>query len=136
MGSTVTGVPKEGYLHIALDGVWGRSSFAETADKILALCEKHQAHKVLMDVRGLNGTPTTLERFTMATVFTAKYLKARLTHRIPPCRFSVIGNHPIVDHNRFEETVAVNRGLPVRTFTDLEKALDWLEVEKTPAGRP
>jgi len=35
-----------------------------------------------------------------------------------------------VDEKRFEETVAINRGLPVKTFTHLEQALEWLEVQK------
>ncbi len=122
--------PHEDYLRIALEGDWDNSGYGATADKILAICERHQIPKILMDVRGLNGNPNALERFSMATIFTAKYFIVRLSHRIPPCRFAVIGKNPMVDPKRFEETVAINRGLPVKTFTQLEEAMEWLEVQK------
>jgi len=123
--------PQPHYLHIRLEGAWDDKLIGETSDRILALCEKHQARKILFDVMGLSGNPSTLSRFSMSTQFAVKFLKARLAHRIPACRFAVIGHHPLVDSNRFEETVAVNNGLPVRTFTDLEKALAWLEVDES-----
>ena len=130
MAFNVVTEPHEDHLHIALVGDWDNSGYGATADKILTSCEQHKIPKILMDVRGLSGNPNALERFSMATIFTAKYFIARLGHRIPPCRFAVIGSHPIVDPNHFEETVAVNRGLPVKTFTDLEEAMEWLEVQK------
>lgn len=117
------------YLHISLEGEWDDEQVGETADGILALCEKHQAKKILFDVLGLTGNPSTMSRFYMSAQFAMKFLKARLAHRIPPCRFAVIGSHPLVDPNRFEETVALNNGLPVRTFTELDKALAWLEAD-------
>lgn len=120
-----------GYLKISLEGEWDDTTIGETSDHIIALCAKHQAKKILFDVTGLSGNPSTMSRFSMSTQFAVKFLRARLTHRIPACRFAVIGHHPMVDPNRFEETVAVNNGLPVRTFTDLEKALAWLEVDES-----
>ncbi len=121
--------PQPHYLRIILEGEWENALIGETADNILALCEKHAAQRILMDVRGFLGNPSTLDRFFMATQFSVKYLKARLAKRVPPCRFAVIGHHPMVDPQRFEETVALNNGLPVCTFTDLEKALAWLEAD-------
>ena len=124
--------PQTDYLRIILEGEWNSDRFGEIADGILGFCEKHQARKILMDVRGLTGNPSALSRFTMATHFTTKYLKARVAHRIPPCHFAVIGQDPLVDPKRFEENVAVNIGLPVRTFTALDKALAWLKEQKGP----
>jgi hypothetical protein len=34
----------------------------------------------------------------------------------------------VLDPDRFGETVAVNRGMPVRVFDNLEEALKWLAV--------
>ena len=82
-----------------------------------------------MDVFGLHGNPRFMERFTLATVFTAKYLKARMSKEVPSCLFAVVGSHPLVDLKKFEETVAKNRGTPVKTFTDMKEALMWLGVE-------
>jgi hypothetical protein len=120
--------PQPNYLRISLEGDWDNHSIGETSDHILDLCKKHKARRVLFDVTGLKGNPSTMERFNMATQFTVKYMKARLAGDLLPCRFAVFGKNPIVDPHRFEETVAVNNGLPVRTFTELEPALAWLEV--------
>jgi len=130
LASTVSAEQHENYLRIALTGNWDSSSLGPTADKILALCEKHQTREILMDVRNLEGNPNAFDRFAMATLFTAKYFAARLANRVPPCRFAVIGKEPLVDRKRFEETVDVNRGLPVKTFTDLEEAEKWLEASR------
>jgi hypothetical protein len=120
--------PQPNYLRIALEGDWDNNTIGETSDRILDLCKKHKAGRILFDVTGLKGNPSTLERFSMATQFSLKYVRARLSGGLLPCRFAVYGNHPMVDPRRFEETVAVNNGLPVRTFTDLKEALAWLEI--------
>ena len=131
MGYLIKDDPQPGYLKITVEGEWADNLIGETADRLLALCEKHQAKKILFDFLELSGNPSTMSRFYMSTQFAVKFLKLRLSHRLPPCRFAVFGRHPLVDPNRFEETVAVNNGLPVRTFTDLEKAMDWLDVDES-----
>jgi hypothetical protein len=118
--------PQPQYLRISLVGEWDNALIGEISDGILDLCAKHQTRRILCDMREFTGNPSVMARFNMATTFAVKYIKGRLSHHLPPCRFAVIGHHPLVDPNRFEETVAVNNGLPVKTFTDLEKALAWL----------
>jgi hypothetical protein len=135
MAQTLKDDPQPNYLRISLEGEWDNGAVGETSDRILELCQKNRARRVLFDVRGLRGNPSILERFNMATQFSMRYLKARMADRIPPCRFAVVGNHPLVHSRRFEETVGVNNGLPVRTFTDLKQALAWLEAgESEKAG--
>ena len=129
MAYTLKDDPQPNYLRIALEGEWDDALVSEISDRILDLCAKHQARRILFDVRNYAGNPSTMGRFFMATHFAVKFLKARLARRIPACRFAVIGHHPLVDPERFEETVALNNGLPVGTFTDLEKALAWLEAD-------
>ncbi len=126
----LTADPRKNYLRISLDGVSSNSHIAETSNQILEICSLHQATKILFDVRGLTGNMSTLHRFTMASVFAAKYVLARCTGKIPHSRFAVIGNAPIVDKGKFEENVAINRGLPVKTFTELAQALEWLDVNQ------
>jgi hypothetical protein len=117
---------KPGYQKIALGGPWGSEPIGITSDHILSECERSQAARILFDVRGITGHPTTLDRFAIATVFAGKYLGLRMEKRIPACRFAVVGHENMVDAKKFEENVAVNRGLMVRTFTDQEEALIWL----------
>ncbi len=122
--------PKKNYLVIVMEGEYAFSETGPSFDKMLAACEKYQATKVLVDGRGLTGNPTTLERFNFAATLTLKYFALRMTDRIPPTRFAFLANHPIVDPRRIGETVAVNRGLPIKVSTDPQEAFDWLGVQE------
>jgi hypothetical protein len=123
----LTATPERNFLRIALEGPSGAHPVGDTSSRILELCEIYQNPKILFDVRGLTGNMSTLERFTMSTVFAGKYVLARCMGKIPHCRFAVIGHAPIVDPRKFEESVAINRGLPVKTFTNLDEAVKWLD---------
>jgi len=48
-----------------------------------------------------------------------------------PTRFAYVLKEPLLDPDKFGETVAVNRGMSVRAFDNLEEALAWLEVPTT-----
>jgi hypothetical protein len=41
---------------------------------------------------------------------------------------AIVGVEPLVDRDRFGQTVAQNRGLPVKITTRLEEALSWLDI--------
>ncbi len=41
-------------------------------------------------------------------------------------QFAYVLEVPVLDPERFGETVAVNRGMHVKTFDDLQDALGWL----------
>jgi len=71
-----------------------------------------------------------MERLQLGLTAARKYLVERLLKKIPSCRYAIVGNHPLVDPKRFGETVAVNRGVNVRAFTEMKQALAWLEMEK------
>lgn len=129
MGTQVRDEPHRDHLRIVIEGEFDVALVPEVSDQVLGMCEKHQASNILVDVRNLSGNPTFMERFTLASVFATKYIKARMTRKIQPCIFAVVGTHPLVDPQKFEETVAKNRGTPIKTFTDLREALMWLGVE-------
>lgn len=130
MSIQVRGEANPQYLQIILEGDFEASEIPVTADRVLEICGAHKMEMVLVDVMELKGNPSFMERFTLATVFATKYIKARMTQEVSSCLFAVVGKHPLVDPQRFEETVAKNRGTPVKTFTDMREALMWLGVEE------
>lgn len=79
--------------------------------------------KVLIDVNGVIGNISTLDRYTNS-VFLAEQVVGRACGRIH--RISVAGHIPLIDEDRFGETVAVNRGVNAKVFTSLEEAIAWL----------
>ena len=66
--------------------------------------------------------PTTFERFEIGEAFVA--MQRSKKERII-CAF--VGKEPMVDPERFAETVVVNRGGLLAVFTDISDAKKWLE---------
>ncbi len=130
-GLNMTVDPQADYLRVAFGGIFSVSQASPVSAHVLELTQEYQAKRVLIDFREITGDPTTMERFTLSSVFAAKYILYRSTNKIPATLFAVLGNHPFVDKQKFEEHVAVNRGVPIRIFVDFHQALKWLGVDPT-----
>ena len=128
---TVRNEPKEGFLHIFLEGEYDLPEIPRILQGIIDGCVDHKATKVLIDLRSLAGNMTSMERFNIAQAFALKYFDELKAGRISPIRFAYLGNYPMIDPNKFGETVAVNRGLTLKATTELKEALDWLLVDPT-----
>jgi hypothetical protein len=124
--------PQPGYLLMTCEGHYESSLIDEFSSQVMEACKKHQPSDFLIDFRKVEGEMSTMDRYNLASVSSKKYLDEKLTGRILNCRFAFLGNHPLVDPKKFGETVAVNRGLNVKVFTEIKEALAWLEVK--PAG--
>ena len=99
-----------------------------TFHEILDGLVKHKLKKVLIDGRQLTGNLQPLERF-----YYGKYVADAVAHavnrnKIEVPRFAYVLQKPMLDPNRFGETVAVNRGMRVKTFEKIEQAEWWLDV--------
>ncbi len=116
------------YLLMIYHGAYDSSLADEFTDQILNACKTHKPARLLIDLRKVKGNMTTMDRFNLSVIAAAKYLGAKLTGKIPSCRYAIVGNHPLVDPGKFEETVAINRGINVRTFTSMDHAVSWLEI--------
>lgn len=119
--------PKPGYLLLTFQGTMGSQDVDTFIDRLLEECGKHRPSKVLADFRTVTGTLSTMDRFRMGKTFAERYLAGRQEDQFPPCTYAVLGNQPLIDPTVLGETVAVNRGGPVRAFTDLAQALAWLD---------
>jgi hypothetical protein len=86
----------------------------------------HLRSKILIDVKGVTGHIPFSDRFQFADSLS----KYRETHALGKVgKIAVVGKEPIVDKDRFGETVAINRGTNVRVFTDMSEALRWINEE-------
>ena len=101
--------------------------------EMLGAVAQYKAKKVLLDARKVKGKPETLERFYYGEFAATETRKLVEEHRIFP-RFAYVLHPPLLDPERFGETVAVNRGMIVKAFETLEEAFEWLE--RTPAKKP
>jgi hypothetical protein len=111
------------YLFVICSGKFEPDAFIDACKEALSFASEKKITAILMDGRKLTGELfTTMERFKVGEAF------ANLQRSLPYApRVAVVGNEPLVDPNRFGETVAVNRGALGRVFTDIDEATRWLE---------
>ena len=134
MGMIVETRAEPGFLHVEAAGNFSLEEAKRTFLEILEAVARHRVEKVLFDGCKLTGNPTAMERFYYGE-FTAKSV-ARFGDRgvSPVTQFAYILREPVLDLRRLGETVAVNRGMFVKAFDNLEDALGWLRI--APAKKP
>lgn len=86
---------------------------------IVQICKAENYTRVLCDERDLEYRLGTLDTFE-----SAEFL-ARQAPRL--AKIAIVCNEKFTADGHFWETVAVNRGLTVRFFKDMESARQWLE---------
>ena len=102
--------------------------------EMLEAVARHKVKKVLLDGRKLLGEPEAMERFYYGE-FVAQAVGEFSDRGVSRAtKFAYVLKEPVLDPRRFGETVAVNRGMLVKTFDNLEYALGWLGI--TPANKP
>ena len=96
--------------------------------EMLDAAARHKVQKVLLDGRGIAGEPEIMERFYYGE-FVSLSVATFEAHGVSRAtQFAYVLEEPVLDPRRFGENVAVNRGMFVRTFDNLEDALGWLET--------
>ena len=81
----------------------------------------HQAKRILVDETELEYRLGTFDVYTSA--------KSLAEHAPHVAKSAMVVTPAQVTDAKFFETVAVNRGLNVRMFTDMAEAKEWLEKE-------
>lgn len=122
MAITIQTQIRENYLFVNCYGVFSKEDLLEAADKSLEVAIRENLKKLLFDSRELKGNPpTTMERFELGRAFADMQ---RNKKEMIKCAF--LGKEPMVDPERFSETVIVNRGGLFAVFTDIDDAIKWL----------
>jgi hypothetical protein len=116
----VTIVNDAGVLRIAALGTFAVEPTKRLFDRVARDARHCEAKRVLLDLRGVVGRITTMERFELGV-----YAAARIKVKV-----ALVGLPETIDH--FGETVAINRGAKSRVFTDETEALSWLLSERGP----
>ena len=99
------------------------------ADILIDLAIKTRASHFLVDCRRLEGEFTTLERFTHTDYICEKILRAQANGKLDEIYLSVVASPPILDPDRFGETIARSRGIDVFVSEHYSEAKAWLETE-------
>ena len=103
--------------------------------EMLQAIVQYQAEKVLFDGRNLTGEPAHIERFFYGYFAATETITLVAKHRLRQApRFAYVIHEPLRHPRRYGETVAVNRGMNVKTFETPKEALEWLGL--TPPDKP
>src|SRR5215472_4926336 len=124
---------ESGLLTVDASGEFSLEEAQRAFLEMLGAVAQYKAKKVLFDGRKLKGKPQTLERFYYGHFAATETMRLSNEHRIAP-RFAYVIHQPLRDPHRFGETVAVNRGMMVKTFETPQEAFERLKL--TPAKKP
>lgn len=126
MSMSITVRNEPAFLLAEATGIFSIKEAKRTFLEVLEAVERYQSGKVLFDGSRLVGKPSTMERFYYGEFAALEIcsLVSRSGGEAP--RFAYVLKPPVLDRHRFGETVAVNRGMIVKTFENIEDAISWL----------
>lgn len=128
MTLTIHFQPRKHYLRAVVSGGYTLRSAQDVCDHALKAAVSSGHTRVLIDASSATGAPTQDERYTFGLFVAAE--QRILAAKTPPVDVQVafLGRRPLIDPNRFGETVAVNRGATVKVSEHMDEALAWLGV--------
>ena len=128
MSMTLEIAAKSGYLYVTVMGRFSLEEAKRTFEEILEAVARSRVGKVLLDGRGVVGSPELMERFYYSE-FAAKSV-AEFAHRgvSRDTQFAYVLEVPMRDPRRFGEIVAANRAMLIKTFNNINDARAWLGI--------
>jgi hypothetical protein len=120
--------PGADLLEVRATGEFSLEEAQRTFLEIMEAVTLHRTKRVLFDGRTMTGNPRTMERFYYCEFAAATAAQHKTRGASGATRFAYVLKEPVLDPEKFGETVAVNRGMLVKAFDNLEEALAWLEI--------
>ena len=123
--------PRKNYLRAVVSGDYNLRAAQDIYDQAIKIAVAGGQTRILIDASRVTGAPTQDERYMLGLFVAAE--QRILASRTPPAEVQVVvyGSQPLIDPERFGETVAVNRGAKVKVSEHLDEALSWLGVSVT-----
>jgi hypothetical protein len=125
--------PLPTHIHVKGEGSYVLADAVQIIGEALAAAGAHRQPRILIDARNITGDLSTMQRFEFSEAVVQLY-----SCKPAGCAalIALVGNEPLLDPDRFGETVAVNRAVPVKVTTDIKEALDWLKIQSNPISEP
>ena len=108
------------------EGSYELADAVRLVGEALAAASAHKQLRILIDARRVMGNPSMMQRFEFGEAV-AKLYSQRPDRSA--ALIALVGNEPLIHPSRFGETVAVNRAVPVKATTDMQEAMDWLNIQ-------
>lgn len=108
------------FLEVRYLGDFSVSRFNGQTDAAVHACSERGLSLLLIDLTGMNVSPTIIERFEMA--LHGAQVGSELS------KVALIARPEFIDPGKFGVQATRNRGLNADIFADRQKALDWLQT--------
>ena len=117
MSSQIIYDEKENFLKIKYSGYENIEEFNNSLEKAFKICKEKNFPNIILDIFEVN--------FDLIS-FTDKFIAGEKIAELfnYPSKIAVLA--PRKSHDRFAEDVATNRGANIRSFIDIDKAIEWL----------
>src|SRR5262245_8072721 len=122
--------PREDYLLVTLAGQVSFSEATVVLIKIRDVATQMGFDRVLVDCLSLSGELSSFERYKLGQILAQHWQKG--LSGTP--KIAIVGTPPTI--NGFGALVASNRGFLAKTFSELPKALDWLNRRYDRSSEP
>lgn len=106
------------YLLMRLSGDFTVDAGKRCVDQMVEACTTAKRTRVLLDCQHVTGSASTIDRLEM--------VQYSLITRGSIQRIAVVSEAESRKFDRFLESAAINRGIQLRVFANLETAADWL----------
>jgi hypothetical protein len=103
------------------EGKFTREEFEESTVSTKKLLDEHRWNRLLVDLRGV------MNRVPIADVFYIIEFDKKIFRLV---RIGVVFPPGREEDGRFADTVAENRSVKLKSFTDYEKAVVWLTAKQ------
>ena len=117
----------QNYIHVKVSGTFSFIEYKSIIEVILSECVKNNKSSILFDEREVEGNMTTWERYNLSVYFSKLSREHTSTFKV---KIAVVGFPPLIDPDRFGETVALNRGININVTNDIDEAIRWLQIDK------
>ncbi|HEX6750695.1 MAG TPA: hypothetical protein VF092_25635 [Longimicrobium sp.] len=112
--------------YVTVYGDYGLEVAKVAYSAIVDACTDGGPCRALLDCRMVEGSPTTLERYDLGEHVARENAAFQERGRATLLQVAFLCVAPLLDLNRFGETVARNRGAYVKVSDDMDEALRWL----------
>jgi hypothetical protein len=119
--------PRRGYLYVTVTGQLDVAGAQAALAEMFGLAARAHLSRILLDCSRVAGEWGPDERYTVGS-FIAAEMERRASQFPQRPRLAIYAVAPLMDPNRYTQTVATNRGALVRSSDSLQELLSWLGV--------
>ena len=112
-------IQKETYIRFDVTGDFSEVKGKQCVDAMVEACSQVQISKALLDCRNMTGEIQIFESFKVA--------EYGVKMRGIISKIALLGREDQMHPDNFVENVALNRGVNLKIFTDVEAAIDWFK---------